>query len=349
MKSILKSLFFFAFLFCLTAIVAYSQSSESNLTALRNQFAIKYLQPASHFALAKYYLQKGNKIQAFYILEYARRYRFSEKEFDQNYTIFFGAFQQIPSKIAQAEFKKGNELLKQNKPDEAETALVKAAKLAPESELIQSWVGRFFFKAKQDNAKALEYYFNAYFRYPHAYETEFVESRIRQITLQNAKIEFEGLQKQGKTLTEISENENPIIVGKALEEMSKNWKPEYFEPFLECMKNDDSFVRWSAFVVIYKNAGSKFEEILPKLLNDKDLRKRGLAAYSLIEYWKDKGFEILKKMLGEKVELIRFDATSALALEGAEKGLEILKSHQKSETNPYLISLISQALKKKKD
>ncbi len=130
--------------------------------------------------------------------------------------------------------------------------------------------------------------------------------------------------------------------------MEKQWKPEYLQPFLNCMSNDDSFIRWFALMSIFKNERANFDTILPTLLNNNDLRKRGLAAYVLIEFWQEKGFAELKKMLSEKIELIRFDAVSALVLSGGQKGIEILRLHQKSETSPYLASLLAKALKEKK-
>ena len=69
--------------------------------------------------------------------------------------------------------------------EKAEQAFVKAAESSPKSETIQTWVGRFF-KIKGDNRRALEYYLRAYFLNPHAYETEFVESRIAKIAYELA-------------------------------------------------------------------------------------------------------------------------------------------------------------------
>ena len=213
--------------------------------------------------------------------------------------------------------------------------------------MIQTWVGRFFFKAKLNAAQALPYYFNAYFLDPHAYETEYVESRIRNISLADADIRFAGLVKNGKPLAEISTDANPLIVMQAVGQMAKQWKKEYVKVLLECMTNDDSIVRWFAFTAIYKNADASFDETLSALLSDKDLRKRGLAAYAVVERWQEKRFAILKKMLADEAELIRFDALSALALGGGEAGLEILKEHRKVETNAILKELINKTLQPK--
>jgi hypothetical protein len=337
-------------LVCLNFILinaAFSQAVEPRLLELRKQYAENYLKPEAHFALAQYHLEKGNKHQAFFIMEFARRYKFSEKFFDDAFIKIFNYNQVEPNVEAKAAFDKGYALLNQKKLDAAAQSFTTAANLDPKSALIQTWVGRFFYKAKPDNALALKYYFNAYFLDPHAYETEFVESRITDISLADAAIRFAELKKSGKTLPEISTDANPLIVGKAIEQMAKQWKSEYHNALSACLENDDDTIRWNAFEAIIKNAGASIDERISVLLNRPDLRKRGLAAYALIEFQKEKSFEILKKMLADKAELIRYDAFSALALGGGEKGLEILREHQKTEPNPLLKQLINQVLQNK--
>jgi hypothetical protein len=333
-------------LICLIFISAnsvFTQTDDPKLLELRKQYAENYLKPEAHFALAKYHLEKGNKHQAFYIMEFARRYKFPEEVFNATFIKFFGS-EAVPDVKAKAAFDKGYELLKQQKLNEAAQSFTTAAELAPKSAVIQTWVGRFFYKAKPDNALALKYYFNAYFLDPHAYETEFVESRIRNITLADGEAQFAKLIKSGKSLPEISRNANPVIVGKALEEMAKQWKSEYTNALFACLENDDDTIRWVAFETIIKNAGASLNETIALLINSPDLRKKGLAAYALIEFQKEKSFEILERMLSDKAELIRFDAVSALALKGGENGREIIRRHQKAETNPLLRDLIEQAL-----
>jgi tetratricopeptide (TPR) repeat protein len=337
-------------LFCLNLIlinISFSQTTDPKLTELRNQFAVDYLKPEAHFALAQYYLKKDNKLQAFFIMEYARRGRFPQKDFDAAFKTSFGENSAEPSDKAKQAFEKGYEFLKVKKLDEAEQSFLAAAELAPKSAFIQSWVGRFFYKAKPNNVQALKYYLNAYFLDPHSYETEFVESRIRNIALADADARFTELLKNGKTLPEILTDANPLIVGKAVDQIAKQWKNEYVEPLLGSMTNDDSLVRWFSFVTVFKNAGASSDKIILTLSNAKDLRKRGLAAYGLIELQKEKSFDALKKMLTENAELIRFDALSALALQGGTAGLEILRAHRKVEKNPRLVELIDLTLVKK--
>jgi tetratricopeptide (TPR) repeat protein len=330
------------------AAAAFPQSRDAALDELRNQFAVNYMQPEAHFALAKYYLDKGDKVQAFYILEYARRYRFSEKDFDVAYEAFFGNNMAEPTDAAKDAFEIGARLVREQKYDEAEQYLLKAANLGAKSFFINAWVGRYYYKTRPNTAKALPFYFNAYFLYPHAYETEYVESRIRNITLSDANALYSMLRGGGRSPAEISRDRNPLIVGRALEDMEKEWKPEYLKVMLECMSSDSSLVRWFAFSMLNKNAGPLLDETLAALLADKDLRKRGLAAYGILGRGKEKGIEILKKMLADPAELIRFDALSALALGGGPVGMKMVREHLRVEKDPRLKEYISKALESKK-
>lgn len=325
-----------------------SQTSDPKLAELRNQFAISYLKPESHFALAQYYLDKGNNEMAFYIMEYARRHRFRKEEFDSAFVKFFGDNTPEPTDAAKDAFEKAYDFLKADKIDDAERLFLKAAELAPKSGMINGWVGRFFYKVKNDNVNALKYYFISYFLDPHAYETEYVEYRIHAISGLNAETRIAELLKSGKSLTEISTDSNPLIVMLALQEMAKTWKKEFTTPFLNCLENDDSVVRWGAFVTVIKGKDANVEETISLLLKSNDLRQRGLAAYAIVEFWKAKSFETISKMLKENVELVRFDAVSALIQEGGKAGLEIVKEHRKSEKSEHLKFLIDREFSKRK-
>jgi tetratricopeptide (TPR) repeat protein len=158
-----------------------SQTEDAKLAQLRQQLALNYLNPTPHLTLAKYYWQKGDRLSAFYISEYARRARFPEAIFNQAFQISFGGAtrsgvgkqiggtwlddskidgqtQSTDNQQAATLFDKAAELQKQGKLAQAEETFIKAAALAPDSVHIQSWVGRFFFKVKADNRRALDYY-----------------------------------------------------------------------------------------------------------------------------------------------------------------------------------------------
>ena len=67
-----------------------TQNQNPSLAQLRRDQALRYLEPATHMALAKYYRDRGDKLMAFCILEEARRSRFSQEDFNQAFQLAFG-------------------------------------------------------------------------------------------------------------------------------------------------------------------------------------------------------------------------------------------------------------------
>lgn len=343
----MKYRFFFTLLLlgiCFTGTLTI-RSQEPKLVALREQFARRYMQPDAHFALAKYYLDREDYVQAFFIIEYARRYRFDEKTFDPAYFAYFGDPMPEPPDDAKAAFESASKLVTEQKYDEAEAQFLRSYKLYGRSFFINGWIGRFYYKVKTDNARALPFYFKSYFLYPHAYETEFVESRIRRITVDDAESSFKASLSMGKTLSDLARDKNPLIVGGAIGSMAADWRPEYERVVLEAIDNDDSIVRWSAFATLQKYNGPALDRLVNTWLTGSDLRKRGLAAYAIVERPGQEKYETLTKMLADPSELVRFDALSALALKGGPKGMQILKKHRLTEAQPRLSALIDMSLK----
>jgi tetratricopeptide (TPR) repeat protein len=182
-----------------------------------------YAEPGPHMALAKYFWQKGDRLQAFLLLEYARRTRFREAQFNAAFEKEFGQRGPIESKPGEVAFNKAVELQRAGNTKQAEEYFVRAAELSPHSVEIQSWVGRFFFKVIKNDQRALQFYLNAYFLNPHAYETEFVESRIRTINFDEASLRYRLLMQQGASLEEILKHPNPTVIVLALEYVSSAW------------------------------------------------------------------------------------------------------------------------------
>lgn len=328
--------------------VSATQATDPQLIQLRLQLANSYLEPAAHMALAKYYWQKGERLQAFYISEYARRQRFPEAQFNAAFQKTFGGRRaQTDSKEAIAAFDKAAELIDAGDRQQAAEYFIRAAELAPGSVKIQSWVGRFFFKAQRDDLRALEFYLNAYFLDPHAYETEFVESRIRTINYGEAKLRYGLLEQKHTPLEEILKERNPTVVVLAMGRVLEEWKPENVKYVVQALAHDDEDVRWLAMEAIRKNVDRSFDENLKALLRDSDLRVRGLAAYIAVRLWKQQSFETLKDMLREEAQLLRFDALSALAMEGGKEGRQIIVARRRFETHPELRRLFDKAINEK--
>lgn len=233
--------------------------------------------------------------------------------------------------------------LREENLKEAERLYLKAAELAPGSSEVQTWVGRFFFKAKPDDRRALEHYLRAYLLDPHAYETEYVESRIPKLATRLAEARLRELLKGGTPLTSAVEDPDPFVVLLALDEMEKAWKPAYAQTLVGLLAHDDSGVRWRATELLKAKADASFDPTLKGLLHDKDLRRRGLAAYVAVHRWKSASFDLIRPMLREEAQLLRFDAVSALVMEGGPEGRRIAFEHAAREPHPWLKKLIESA------
>jgi len=431
-----------------------NSQAQSELVQLQNDFAIRYFEPEPHMALVKYYLSRGNRQEAFFVLETARRGILEEAVFDRVFQVTFEGFDnskaaeekllsqlsQEPNSadfqfrladiyISRSDYEKANPILirgqkehpedyrftaglagilriqgktaeadrlvddyarkypdsaegyvlradtlhktepRKVKPlleqglakypndgdlmfrlaatlqetgdlDKAEAAFVKAATLAPKSVGVHAWVGRFFFKVRKDNERALPYYLNAYFLSPHAYETEYVESRIRNIYFTQAQVNFQNQIKAKKPLIDLLSDPNPQIVALALEQIGNEWKPTYVDPVSALMGHEDQGVRWGATQVLKKNVDSSFDPKLRALLKDNDLRKRGLAAYIAVYRWKSASFGLMDELLAESAQLLRYDALSALTLEGGPAGKQRALAHADREKHPKLKQLL---------
>jgi tetratricopeptide (TPR) repeat protein len=444
----------------ITSTGAGPLQSPADLAKLQNDFAMRYFEPEPQMALTKYYLDRGDRREAFFTLETARRSILEEPVFDHAFQVAFEGFdnskdaeerlraalQSDPHSadlqfrladvyISHTDYSKAKPLLQQGltehgedfrftaglaeilriegkrqeadrmladytkkypqsaeayearasalhqtnlrkcrqeleegvakypndgnmlfrlaavmqemgELDKAESNFVKAASLAPKSENVQSWVGRFFFKVRNDGEKALPYYLNAYFLSPHAYETEYVESRLRNIFSAQAQSAFQAQLKAKKTPIELINDPNPLVVSLAIEKMATTWKPTYVEALVGLMGHEDVGVRWAATQLLKTKVDSSFDPTLSSLLKDQDLRKRGLAAYIAVYRWQKASFPIMKQLLVEESQLLRFDAISALVMEGGADGRNLVLEYAPRETNPTLKKIIEAAAKK---
>lgn len=83
----------------------FSQEPSAELIRLRQEWATRFLEPDPHMLLARYFRDNGNPLQAFYILENARRGRFETEVFDAAFLKYFGGGEPLDnSKTAENEY-----------------------------------------------------------------------------------------------------------------------------------------------------------------------------------------------------------------------------------------------------
>lgn len=235
--------------------------------------------------------------------------------------------------------------LREKNLKEAERLYVRAAELAPDSAYIQAWVGRFFFKAAPDDRRALEHYLKAYLLDPHAYESEYVESRISTLLWRAAEARLSEQLKRGVPPSKLVEDQNHYVAGLAIAELAKSWRPAYVKTLVGLLAHRDVGVRWAATQLLKEKADASFDPTLRALLQDKDPIVRGLAAYIAVRRWKAASFDLMRQMLREESQLLRFDAVSALIMEGGPAGRKIVFEHAAHEPHPRLRGLIEAAQK----
>jgi hypothetical protein len=223
--------------------------------------------------------------------------------------------------------------------DAAGKQYARAAELAPDSAYIQGWTARYFLKVLKDDARALEYYLNAYFNDPHFRDTEYAESRIRSLAMTMAAARTETLRSGGvaKRLTDA----DPVVVGLALEEADGAWRNEYADTVIALLAHDDPNVR----ALAAKALGGHLQPDDPRvdrLLEDPDLRVRGPAAYVAGALRGEKIVPLMTSWLEHPADLIRYDAISVLAINGGTVGRAVLMKLRSSGkvTEPRLKAML---------
>ena len=76
-------------------------AQDAELSRLQRDWAMRFFEPDAHMELAKYYRAKGDLINAFYVLENARRHRFETEVFDAAFLKHFGGFAPLDNSPAE--------------------------------------------------------------------------------------------------------------------------------------------------------------------------------------------------------------------------------------------------------
>jgi Tfp pilus assembly protein PilF len=117
------------------AVSVLSPAQDSELKRLRADFALRFFEPEPHMALAKYFFDHSDRLQAFYILEAGRRSFLEEKVFNQAFQLTFRGFDYGP---------------------DAERSLLKELAANPQSETVNFKLADLYI-ARDELAKAKPY------------------------------------------------------------------------------------------------------------------------------------------------------------------------------------------------
>lgn len=338
-------------------LAATLESSDVRLK-LRNETATNYSNPESHLKLARYHFDSGNKVQAFYIAEYARK-MFGDEEFEP-------AFQKIASVklLASQEFdneEKFNEYC-QSHPESFEAyiqdlgkkleksnsvqnqinddqLIEKALSTFPQHYLLEAMAAKYYLKTRKNEEKALPLYIDLYFHNPHFYDWEYAEFRIKQITSSLKSNWYESRQKSKIPLIQIVEEErNPRVLDVILHEAREKWNPSMVQIMLKMLDNDDPSVQSIALHILLEHPDdlSNTNEIRA-MITGNDYVRRSIAAFIVVKCLGRNEFSLLKDNLDSGIELVQLDTIQALSMMGGETGREYLREHKPAKATEKMM------------
>jgi hypothetical protein len=123
-------------------------------------------------------------------------------------------------------------------------------------------------------------------------------------------------------------------MGQILEALGQRWDPDALPLLSDMLHEDDEQNRWNAMRLIASHVDASFDRQLTQLLEDPDLRARGMAGYIAAKRWDKKALPTLEKRLDDPAVLIRFDAISALAMDGGGAGRAIVQRYAQGGKEP---------------
>src|SRR5215472_1285429 len=186
-------------------------------------------------------------------------------------------------------------IVKERSGDIADTQreFEKAVQLGPKVAHIQGWAARFYWIRKIDMRRALDLYLNAYFLDPDFYDSEYAEERIQRLSRQVA----DSLKERARG-EDIPPDLLPLLP--AMEKLvlklaSESWTANSAQKLLRIMGSEDEVNRATAMKILADHGDASLDQKISPLLEDPDLRKRGMAGYLAVQWRKEKAFPLMKK------------------------------------------------------
>jgi hypothetical protein len=304
------------------------------------------MRPEPHLKLARYHYDLGNKVQAFYIAEYARQ-MFGDDEF----TPVFAKVAAIKLRESPA-FKSEAKLNKYCKahPDSVEAqlqaleqdlrlpapgtdgaaqALEKLLAKHPQELAPKSVAAKYYLKVRSDEDRALDLYIDLYFYDPHYYDWEYAEFRVKQITAGRKAAWWAARQQSGVPLSQlVAAEKNPRVLDVAIDQARAKWDATLVPAMLAMLGNDDPTVQTHALHALLDHSGDITDlNVIRLMLKGDDLVERAMAAFLVMKCLGPAEFRLLDENLASGIELVQIDTMEALGMAGGPKGLEYLKTH----------------------
>jgi hypothetical protein len=326
-------------------------ATASDHAALRNDTAAHHTTPVSHLRLAQHHYALSNKVQAFYIAEYARR-MFGDDDFTP-------AFHDVAAVKLITAYARTNEAemsqYAREHPDSLEGRLLAMDQLLKErpksKQAVQALealldryprhvgpkavAARYFNKVNRDEVRALDLYIDLYFFDPHYYDGEYAEFRIKQIVSDHRESWWKARNKRHVPLKQwVTEEKNPRVLDGVIEQARSRWEASLAPVMLAMMDNDDPSIQSAALHTLLAHPRDVSKSEISAILKGDDLVKRGMAAFLLVKCVTNADFTTLQDNLNSGVELVQIDTIQALGQISGASGLNYLKAHMPSNMTP---------------
>lgn len=331
---------------CLQCTAAWSAdvATASERLRLRNETATHYTRPEAHLKLARYHYEAGNKIQAFYIAEFARR-MFGDEEFTP-------AFHKVAALKLTNSYAVTNAVelsqYSHDHPDSLEARLLALDRLLkdrprgkvaarsvealladfPRHVAPKAAAARYFLKVNRDEQRALGLYLDLYFYDPHYYDGEYAEFRIKEIASAHKESWWKVRNRSGLPLRQwVAKEKNPRVLDGFLKESRDRWDASLVPVMFTMFENDDPAIQAGALHVLLEHPREVPREAILRMLKGDDLVQRAIAAFLVVKCLTPDEFPVLQDNLQSGIELIQIDTMQALARMGGPGGLKYLKGH----------------------
>jgi len=347
----------------LSVSVAHEATTAADHLKLRNETAMHYTTAQPHLQLARWHYDRGHKVMAFRIAEWTRKL-FGDDEFtpafaklaaitmnslavaDQSELEHYA--QRHPGSV-EARYLETDNLLRGPGLADRDANAVRSleALLAdfPDQFAPKARAAKYFLKVLKDPKRALPLYLDLYFANPHYYDGEYAESRIKGMVSDLSASGFKERGQSGMPLGQwVLVEQNPVILGLAIEQARKNWDASLVAPLFSLLDNDDPAVQTAALHTLLAHPGDVPKERILQMLNDEDLIRRGMAAMLLVNCLSPAEYPMLEDNLASGIDLVQIDTVQALVAMGGTAGAEYLKAHPPVRMSARVKSLLGGAV-----
>jgi len=325
-----------------------STQQETERLRLRNDTALHYFSPEAHLKLARYYYDRGDKIQAFYISEHARE-MFRNEEFTPAFQRFAAlTLKESPSLSEVLE----SPLLAKKTGDESSTDQLETEKginsflTAYPDSLGPKTAAANFFSNTKNATRALPLYIDLYFHDPHYHVGGWAEQHVKKISRAYKSSWWASRKKSGKPLAQlVIEENNPRALDALIDDAGKRWDPSLAPIMISLFGNDDAYLQVSSLHILLDHCADALKAAdIPLMLKSQDLVMRAMANFLAVRCLGPTHFDLVRDNLESGIELVQLDALQALIAVGGEEGRRYLKANRPEKLSGQLNKVLRELL-----